>query len=352
MAVIGTSVPTLMDIANAMGADGSFDTERVNLLRQTNEMVADMVWKEGNLPTGHKTTIVTGLPTVQFRRINEGVALSKSTTAPIQDTSAMLEGFFQVDRQLALISGNVKQYRYEESQLFLESMNQTFQAYSLYGNSGTMPESFNGLATRYNTLAGGQVLDAGGVGTDNTSIYLVGWGQGTVFGVYPKGTVGGLQHEDVTVNKAALSGSGVAGAMIGDVLTDPNGRQYMGYRDHFFWNCGITVRNRQAIARAANIDVSDLRAANVSASDIVSLMVKLTYMIPTHMRKNRGAEGLFRPAFYVNSTIKAALHLQVVASTKNSTLSIQNIAGEEVLTLLGIPIREVDQILTTEARVV
>jgi hypothetical protein len=353
MAIIGTSVPTVLDIAAAMGPDGSFDTERVNLLVQTNEMLSDMVWQEGNLPDGHKTNIVTGLPSVGFRRINEGVALSKSTGAAITEGAASLEGFFQVDRALALMSGDVNKYRYSESRLFLESMNQTQQTYTLYGNAAVLPESYTGLSARYGTLAGGQVYDAGGTGTDNTSIWLVGWGPDTVFGIYPKGTVGGLQHEDVTVNRAAMPGTSINGAMVGDVLQDANGRNYMGYRDHFFWNCGLAVKNRLAVARAANIDVSDLREGAVGAADIVSLMVKLTYLIPSHMRKNRGNAGLFRPAFYVNSTIKAALHEQAINKVgTGGGLQFSNVGGEEVLNILGIPIREVDQLLTTEARVV
>lgn len=351
MAIIGSSVPTVLDIAAAMGPDGTFDTERVNLLVQTNEMLQDMVWQEGNLPDGHKTNIITGLPSVAFRRINEGVPLSKSTGAAITEGAAELAGFFQVDRKLALMSGDVNKYRYSESRMFLEAMNQTMQTYTLYGNAGVMEESFTGFSPRYGTIAGGQVLDAGGTGTDNTSIWLIGWGLDTVFGIYPKGQVAGLQHEDVTVNRAALPGSNINGAMMGDVLLDPNGKQYMGYRDHFEWNCGLAVKNRLAVARAANIDVSDLRAGNVSAADIIALMVKLTYLIPSHMRKNRGANGLYRPAFYVNSTIKAALHLQALNKAAN-TITISNVGGEEVLNILGIPIREVDQLLTTEARVV
>ena len=164
MAVLGTTVPTLADIAAAAGPDGTFDSDRVNLLAQTNEMLDDMVWKEGNLPTGHQTTLITGLPTVGFRRFNEGVALSKSTGAKLEEGSAMLEGFFQVDRALAIMSGTVNQYRLEESGLFMEAMNQTLQTYVLYGNSSTMPESFTGVAARYNTLSGPigqQIVNAG-----------------------------------------------------------------------------------------------------------------------------------------------------------------------------------------------
>tara|TARA_A100000171_G_scaffold52760_1_gene72855 strand:- start:1943 stop:2998 length:1056 start_codon:yes stop_codon:yes gene_type:complete len=351
MAVLGTTVPTLADISASMGADGSFDSDRVNLLAQTNEMLEDMVWKEGNLPTGHKTTQITGLPTVGFRRFNEGVALSKSTGAQIEEGAAMLEGFFQVDRGLAILSQDVNQYRLDESGLFMEAMNQTLQTYTLYGNASTMPESFTGFGARYNTLSGpigNQVIDAGGSGSDNTSIWLIGWGP-HVFGMYPKGTVGGLHHEDVTVNRQAMEG--MPSVMTGDVLTDANGRLFMGYRDHFSWNCGLVVRDYRAVSRVANIDISELIAGTVDAADIIKLMIRAYYKIPTVLRKNNGSKGFGRPAFYVNSTIKAMLHEQALEKN-NVQLNLREVEGKEFVSFLGIPVREVDQLLNSEAAVV
>jgi hypothetical protein len=352
MAAIGTSVPTLLDIARAMGPDGTFDQERVNLLAQSNEVLEDMVWRPGNLPTGNRTTVITGLPTVYFRRLNEGVPLSKSTGAQVDDTAAMLEGFFQVDRELALLSGNVNQYRYQESRMFMESMNQTLTSYLFYGNAGSDPKQFTGLAARFNTIGSGntQIVDAGGTGTDNTSIWLVGWGDG-VHGIYPKNTTGGLQHEDVTVNKAAMNG-GPQGAYVGDVLKDANGNNFMGYTDHFIWRCGITVRDYRAIVRIANIDVSNL-VTNSSAADIIARMIQAYYRMPTMLRKNAfgQVDGLARAAWYVNPTVKAILHTQAMTKAANQ-ITLREIEGREIVTFLGLPVREVEQILNTEARVV
>lgn len=354
MAAIGNSVPTLLDISKAMGPDQNFDTGRVNLLTQSNEVLLDMVWKEGNLLTGHRTTIVTGLPTVYFRRINEGVPISKSTGAQVDEAAAELAGFFQVDRKLALLSGNVNRYRYEESRQFMESMNQAMAAYLFYGNAALDARQFTGLAPRFNAIAGNpaasQIVDAGGTGSNNTSIWLVGWGD-YVHGIYPKNTVGGLQHEDVTVNKAALAGSGVEGAYIGDVLLDPNGNQFMGYRDHFEWNCGIAVRDYRAIVRIANINVTNL-ITNASAADLIVQMVKAYYRVPTALRKNNGANGgLSRAAWYVNPTVKSILHTQALQKA-SAQITLREIDGMEVVSFLGLPVREVEQILNTEARVV
>ena len=80
MATLAQSVLTLADWAKRLDPDGKVPAI-VEMLSQTNEVLADMLFKEGNLPTGERTTIRTGLPSVYWRLLNQGVAPSKSTTA-------------------------------------------------------------------------------------------------------------------------------------------------------------------------------------------------------------------------------------------------------------------------------
>jgi hypothetical protein len=203
MAIIGATVPTLVDVTKRLDPDGSL-ADIAELLTQSNEVLQDMAWKEGNLPTGERTTVRTGLPSVAFRRLNEGVSRSKSNTAQVDEGAAMLEGHSQVDRELAILSGNIARFRLDESSTFFEAMNQMMALTLFYGNAQTSSSSsFTGLAPRYNSLSGvtgHNIIDAGGTGTDNRSIWLVIWGENTIRGIFPKGTKGGLQHMDVTAN--------------------------------------------------------------------------------------------------------------------------------------------------------
>ncbi len=84
MATIGPVALTLADWAKRIDDDGKI-AEIINLLSQTNEILDDMLWVEGNLPTGHKTTIRTGLPSAYWRLLNMGVPRGKSTTAQITE---------------------------------------------------------------------------------------------------------------------------------------------------------------------------------------------------------------------------------------------------------------------------
>jgi hypothetical protein len=199
MATLGTGALTLADWAKRIDPDGKTPTV-AELLSQSNEILEDAVFMEGNLPTGHRVTIRTGLPTVYWRSINQGVPRSKSTTAQVDESVGMLEAYSAVDVDLADLNGNTAAFRLSEDSAFLEAMNQTQAQTMFYGNPATDNRQYLGLASRFGTISGAgnaqNILDAGGASTNNTSIYLVVWGENTVFCPFPKGSKAGLMHED------------------------------------------------------------------------------------------------------------------------------------------------------------
>ncbi len=123
MATRGANVVTYMDLASRMGPDNKI-SGIIELMNDTNEILEDMAIVEGNLPTGHKSTIRTGLPTVAWRLLNYGVQPSKSITSQVTDTCGMLEGYGQVDKSLAELNGNTAAWRLSENRGYLEAMNQ------------------------------------------------------------------------------------------------------------------------------------------------------------------------------------------------------------------------------------
>ena len=178
MATLSNNSLTLADWAKRVDPDGRVPIV-AELLSQSNEILEDCVFKEGNLPTGERVVIRTGLPTVYWRALNQGIPSSKSTTAQVDEACGILEARSEVDKDLAMLNGNTAQFRLSEDTAFLEAMNQTQATTMFYGNPGVDPKQFLGLAARYSdsTAANGQnILKAGGSGSDNTSIYLVVWG--------------------------------------------------------------------------------------------------------------------------------------------------------------------------------
>jgi hypothetical protein len=198
MATLGSNVLTLADWAKRLDPDGKVQ-DIVELLSQTNEVLDDKLFMEGNLPTGHRTTVRTGLPTVAWKLLNQGVTTSKSTTAQIDEQCGHLQAWSEIDKDLAELNGNKAEFRLSEAQAFVEAMNQEMASTLFYGNASTAPEEFTGLSVRYSSLSANNaqnVIDASGTGSDNSSIWLICWGGQTLHGIFPKGSKAGLQHED------------------------------------------------------------------------------------------------------------------------------------------------------------
>ncbi|WP_145548543.1 major capsid protein [Yersinia massiliensis] len=327
MAVKSTTALTLADWGKRLDPEGKVD-KITEMLSQTNPILTDMIFVEGNLPTGHKTTVRTGLPAATWRLLNYGVQPSKSTTAQVTDTCGMLETYSEIDKSLADLNGNTAEFRLSEDQAFLEAMNQEMASTIFYGDSSVTPQKFMGLSSRYSSLSAGNaqnIVDAGGTGTDNSSIWLVVWGQNTVHGTFPKGQKAGLQHQDLGEQ----------------TLTDANGGKYQGYRTHYKWDNGLVLRDWRYVVRIANIDISDLDAT--TPINIVKLMIKALHRIP-----NR---GMGRPAFYMNRTLSEYLDIQSLEKA-SLAISVKETEGEFWTSFRKVPIRETDALLETEARVV
>jgi hypothetical protein len=331
-ATLATGALTLADWAKRLDPDGKVPVI-VELLSQTNEILDDMLFREGNLPTGHRTTIRTGLPTVYWRMLNQGVPPSKSTTAQIDENAGMLEAWSEVDKDLATLNGNIGSFRLSEAGAFIEAMNQEMAQTLFYGNSGLAAEEFTGLSPRYSAISGAQnadnIIDAGGTGSDNTSIWLVAWGQDTVFGVFPKGSKAGLIHEDfgeVTIEVTA----GIAG------------NRMRALQERYQWKNGLVVKDWRYVVRIANIDVSDL--AGATPTDLTDALEAAVEIIPSEVG---------RKVFYMHRRTRRFLRKQVrMDVTAGAGLTFENFAGKRILAFDGVPIRRSDQILLTEARVV
>lgn len=332
MAALSTIHPTLLDVTKRLDPQGKIDTI-AELLVQTNPILEDMVFVEGNLPTGHRTTIRTGLPTPTWRKLYGGVQPNKSTTVQVTDSCGMLEAYAEVDKALADLNGNSAAFRLSEDRAFIEGMNQEMASTLFYGNEGTEPEAFTGFGPRFNSQTAenrGNIITAADTpdANDNTSIWLVVWGANTVHGIFPKGSKAGLQMEDkgqVTIENV-----------------DGNGGRMEAYRTHYRWDCGLSVRDWRYIVRV-NFDLEDIGRITDSYTGprLDDLLRKAMRRIPSL--------SMGRPVFYANRDALDAMDLQSANKTTLAFRTIEDAQGKLVDTFLGVPIRRTDAILSTEA---
>ena len=186
-----------------------------------------------------------------------------------------------------------------------------------------------GLAPRYDShqatdssKSSYNVIDAGGTGSDNTSMWFVKWGDATVHFIYPNGSNAGVTHEDLGV----------------DTVLDTDGNPYRAFRDHYKHDVGFVVKDWRSVSRIANIDVSALRAGTIALED---------FMIEAFYRTDDTQGNM---AVYCNRDVQVALHKRA-KDKANVNLSLEEFSGKKVVSFLGAPIRRVSKILTTEANV-
>lgn len=331
MATLNDTVISLSDWSKKQGPDGGI-METIEMLAQINDITVDLPFREGNMPTGHMYNVRIGLPTVYWRMINQGVPSSKSRTAQATDVCGMLEGRSQLDKRLAELNGETQKLRLDEARPFMESMGQEAAGTMFYGNQSLNPEEFTGLALRYAAISGAtnasHVISAGGSGSDNASIWLLGMGELGLHGTFPNGTKAGVSHEDL----------GLADAF------DADNNRYRAWMDHWEWKLGLCLPDWRQCVRICNIDISNLIAKS-SAADLPELMIKATHRLPR-------AKSL-KYYWYMNRTCLEMLEIQLRDDVGGGgQLKYENVDGLPATTFRGITIRICDQLLETEATVV
>jgi hypothetical protein len=332
MATLGATFVDLIDVYKQQDGEGNF-VPVIEILSEMNPILQDAIAVECNKGTRHLHTVRSGLPDVSWGKLYQGIPNSKGRTAQVEDTTGFVEGLSTIDTRLLDLSTNEGAVRMSEAMGYLEAMNQEVASKIFYGNTASDPEEFMGLAPRFNDLSasnGNQIIDAGGTGSDNTSIWFVSWGDNQCQLLYPKGTQAGVQREDMGKQR----------------LLDGSSNAYYGMEEKFTWHVGLAVKDWRYVSRIANVDVSDMQAGSVALYDFM----RKAYW---QLQSRRVPGGNL--AIYCNRDVMEALdalNTNAGASDNFTRLKPLEVEGQEILTYRGIPIRETDAIVNTEARVV
>jgi len=292
---------------------------------QINPIMEDAITLEANDGTSHLTTVRTGLPPVTWGKLYKGVNPGKSTNAQVRDSTGFLESVSEVASHLLAVAPDKAAFRLSEAQAFIEAMSEEMATGLFYHDTATDPDKFMGLSPRFNLKSaknGAQIIDAGGTGSVNTSVWFIVWSPNTTHLLYPQGSRAGLQREDWGEETKELA----------------DGSMYRVVREYFKWDIGMSVRDYRYVARVANIDTV------TPPADIESFLIDAFYQL----RQPRAFGS--KVTLYCNTTIKRLLHKQARAFS-NTQLTITETNGIEQVKFMGYPIKEVDALVNTEARV-
>jgi hypothetical protein len=330
--------PTLYNLTKQLDPDGTL-ADIGAVYSRTEAILDDIPFFEANGKTFHRITVEDGMPSGTWRKINKGITATDSGTLQVDETIGLLENRAEADLVLARMSNDIPKFRKQKADRIVRGLAYQLATTFFYGDTATYPERFHGFSPRYDALAAKTdtfgantmgmlpVVSAGGSSSGAmSSIFLVGWGEGKVYGIYPQGSPMGIEQEDLGVID----------------LYDADGGVFRGYAEHFRVQQGLAVEDWRYVARLCNIDP----AATINDAACLALLnglIDLTYALPSLTD--------CRPVFYANRKIFA--HLTKLAYVKtNLALNIGEVYGEKnILNINGIPLRQSDSIVMTEATI-
>ncbi len=339
---------SLIDWAKTRDPKGN-SAEIAELMTQSNELINHLYWQEANGANFHRISQRIGLPTVAYRSLGQAVTPSKSGYAQFDEAMSICDGWSEIDVDLAKMEGDEARFRFLEALGFIEAQCQQFAATFFYGDTTANADRFTGMAARYSTgdatLAGNaqNVINGGGTGNVNTSIWLLNSGPRSLMGIFPKGSPSGIMRKDF----GAVTVPGTAGYAQGRLEV---------FQEKFSWKSGIALKNWQWCVRIPNIDTDNL-VNESGAADLLKLMTKAMYRLPsistpasTTGNPLTSIAMTGRPFFAMNRTVREMLEIQALNKT-NSQLKFEDIDGRKVLSFKGIPLTNSDALLNTEATV-
>lgn len=342
MVAYATDNLTMLDIAKAMDATGqTIESEVAMLLAQTNSILQDQVFVEGNLINGYQGVIQTGLPKVFYKMIGEPVRSSKATKAQISEGCSILEGRSLVETDLLGGATGIAKERVFQSKAFAESMMQTDARTMFYGSAAN-PKEYVGFANRYRSSSdgnGANIISAGGT-TNLTSVWVIAWGDDTIFATTPMGIKSGIEHKDL------------GEITITELDSEQHEVQREVYADRWKLRKGLFVKDWRYGVRIANIDTVALK--NGTGTQAANARTNIVYKIEEALSLLPGHSGV-KIAIYGNKGVLAGLRAlgrdmsQATVETKKGF----NQFGKDIWTtsVEDVPFRICDQLIKAESLV-
>jgi len=344
MATIGNSFRGIIDHYASTDRNGNV-IPAIEALHRLNPLMMDAHVIPCNDGSGHISRIRTGLGPVAWGQLYQGIIQAKGTSMQVRDTTGFVERLATIDTRYLEKVKNPAAERADEANVALEAIAQDVQVNFFYADTATTPERFKGVAARYASIANGgaaatQIIDGGGTGSANTSIWMIGWGPSGTSLLYPEGTSAGIKREDKGVQR----------------VYDELNRPYFAKEEYFRQDIGVKVSDWRQNVRIANIDIAAVRAGTV---DIFSLLRRGYYKMQTRrdtlIDNTDGVPTGIKPVIYMNRDLLEALDALSTnsgAADNRIRLMPEEIAGKEIKGYREMPIRETDALINAEARVV
>jgi len=316
MATITSGSLTLIDLAKRMNNNNMLTIAEV--LSEENDYMRDAAHVEANGTTLNTFNQRVSEPTGSWRALNEGTEVERSIVKQVEEGMGMIEAWSQVDAKLVDLAPDKAKFRSDEDLAFVSGIGKTHASAFVYGNLGTNPKSFNGIASRYFDISDSANVWDGGGSANMTSMWIVQWGSTKVHFIHPRNSKIGLQTDDKGKR----------------VVLDANRNPYDAYQTKFTWDTGLCIHDDRCIQRLGRIDST----VDVSTNNIDNVLIQALNKMPM-----KGAGAMI----YMNDTMLSQFEINAKDKT-NVDYSTKNVWGEDVIAFRGRPLRMIDKITNAE----
>ena len=290
-----------------------------NRLRQRNDIMSHLQWKEASHKTYHRFLHRSSEPSGSFVALGEGSSGRRSEVGVVIEPMGVLKDLSEIPEDIVRVSQNPQQFRFDEDVAFLDGLAKKLVASIFYGSQATDANAFNGLSTRYNALSKFNVYNSGGSGTQSAWIINNNADDGVAV-IYPAGShSAGITMRDRGMQYVDQSASN--NARVFSVFTE------------FEFAMGIAVMDHRAALRYANIDNS----SNV-------------FTLTEFIELCQEAWDLNTTRAYVNRTVWGQVQKAAIATSGNSITYPEDSLGRQATAIFGMPFHMVEQ-LGSEATV-
>ena len=284
-----------------------------NRLRQRNDIMSHLQWKEASHKTYHRFLHRSSEPSGSFVALGEGISGSRSEVGVVIEPMGVLNDLSEIPEDIVRVSQNPQQFRFDEDVAFLDGLAKKLVASIFYGSQASDPNAFNGLSTRYNLDSKFNVKDSGGSGTMSAWIIQHSADDGVAV-IYPAGShSAGITMRDRGMQYVDQSASN--NARVFSVFTE------------FEFAMGLAVMDHRAALRYANIDTSSN-----------------TFTLTEFIDLCKEAWDLSTTRAYVNRTVWGQVQAAALAQSGNSITYPEDSLGRQATAIFGMPFHMVEQL--------
>jgi hypothetical protein len=300
----------------------------VELEKDTNRLFEVLPVRPCNQGSHEVVPVQGELPAVAWRLINKGSTPVLARFKSASFTCGSVQTICQTDEKLVELCGD--EYHLAENKTHLAALGNKIAETFFYGDENVNPAGFTGLSAYYydktDPVWGNQIADAGGTGDALTSLWFVGFGAASIYGICPPSIPMGFQHHNNGLQTVTNEGT-----------------EFKAMENQYNWDMGLAVADPRKAARVINIDTTALTTSPMET--FTKAVADAFYSVDPPTGDHARFVG------FANKKLLAYIAKAHNLTGQGNMVSYAPFNGKPTLHYCGVPVLLCDSISSTESAI-